>query len=206
MGTRLAVYCGSRGGRGTEYRELARSLGRELARRGLGLVYGGGDVGLMGEVADAVLAGEGEVIGVIPEHLVQAEVAHRTLTELHVVESMHVRKARMSDLVDGFIILPGGFGTLDEALEVLTWNQLGIIEKPVVFLDPSGFFAPLFTLFDRSVEEGFVAEAHRVLAQHARTVDEAIVLATSEPPATPVKWDARARSLDRGERLDRDPR
>jgi uncharacterized protein (TIGR00730 family) len=188
MGTRLAVYCGSNSGNGPEHRETAEALGRELAARGLGVVYGGGDVGLMGAVADAALASGGEVVGVIPEHLVRAEVAHLTLTELHIVDSMHARKALMADLVVGFIILPGGFGTLDEALEVLTWNQLGLIAKPVVFLDPLGFYEPLFTMFDRGVEAGFLRPAHRGLAHQARTIDDAIELALSTPPVLAHKW------------------
>jgi uncharacterized protein (TIGR00730 family) len=188
MGTRLAVYCGSNGGTGDVHRGVARELGAALVERGVGLVYGGGDVGLMGEVADAVLAGGGEVIGVIPTHLVRAEVAHRTLTELHVVESMHARKAMMCDLVDGFVVLPGGFGTLDEALEILTWNQLGLIAKPIVFLDQHDFFGPLFEMFDRAADAGFLRVAHRGLAQRARTVAEAIEMALASAPEIPHKW------------------
>lgn len=188
MATRVAVYCGSNGGHGDGHRAVARELGAGIAAAGLGLVYGGGDVGLMGEVADAVLANDGEVIGVIPEHLVRAEVAHRSLTELHVVGSMHARKALMADLAVGFVVLPGGFGTLDEALEVLTWNQLGLIAKPVVFLDPLDFYEPLFSMFDRAVDAGFVRPAHRVLPQRAVSVDDALRLAVSEAPEMPHKW------------------
>ena len=188
MGTRLGVYCGSNSGTDPAFVETARHLGVAMAHRGIALVYGGGKVGLMGAVADAVLEGGGEVIGVIPDHLVRAEVAHQGLTELEVVESMHVRKARMADLSDGFVALPGGFGTYDEVLEMLTWNQLGLVAKPVVFLDPEGFFEPLLAMFDKAVECGFVRPAHRMLAQRARTVDEAIALALAPVPETPHKW------------------
>lgn len=188
MATRLGVYCGSNAGSAPSYVETARHLGAALGHRSIGLVYGGGKVGLMGAVADAVLETGGEVIGVIPDHLVRAEVAHQGLTELEVVDSMHSRKARMADLADGFIALPGGFGTYDEVLEMLTWNQLGLVAKPVVFLDVDGFFDPLLQMFDRAVESGFVRSAHRMLAQKARTVDEAIALALAPVPETPHKW------------------
>jgi uncharacterized protein (TIGR00730 family) len=186
--TRLCVYCGSNSGSVPAFTEAAESLGATLARRGIGLVYGGGNVGLMGALADAVLAEGGEVIGVIPEHLERAEVAHHGVTRLEVVASMHERKARMSDLADGFIALPGGFGTLDELMEMLTWTQLGLQAKPTVLLDVEGFFGPLFVLFDQAVESGFVRPAHRMLAQRAVTVDEAVALALAPVPATPHKW------------------
>jgi len=125
---------------------------------------------------------------VITEQLVNAEVAHQGLTRLEVVDSMHDRKARLADLADGFIVLPGGFGTVDEFAEMLTWNQLGIVAKPVVLLDIDGFWGPLLTWMDRAVDEGFVRAAHRVLAQRAGSVDEAIALATSPVPRTPHKW------------------
>ena len=147
----------------------------------------------MGVVADAVLAAGGEVIGVITDHLVGAEIAHPALTALEVVDSMHERKARMAELSDGFVALPGGFGTLDETLEMLTWNQLGLLAKPVVFLDVAGFFAPLFDFFDRAVDAGFVRPAHRMLAQRARTVDEAIALAIAPAPRDAAQVD-RSRS------------
>lgn len=185
---RLCVYCGSNAGANPTFAEAAESLGATLARRGIGLVYGGGNVGLMGVLADAALAAGGEVIGVIPEHLERAEVAHHGVTRLEVVRSMHERKARMADLADGFIALPGGFGTLDELVEMLTWNQLGLQAKSTVLLDVEGFFAPLFALFDRAVEAGFVRPAHRLLAQRALTVDEAVTLALAPVPATPHKW------------------
>ena len=142
----------------------------------------------MGAVADAVLEHGGEVVGVITDQLVRAEIAHLDVTTLEVVDSMHERKARMAELADGFIALPGGFGTLDEALELLTWNQLGLIAKPVVFLDVDGYFAGLFDFFDRAVEANFIRGAHRMLAQRARTVDEAVAIATAPTPETPHKW------------------
>jgi uncharacterized protein (TIGR00730 family) len=186
--TRLCLYCGSNAGTHPAYADAARHLGTSLANREIGLVYGGGSVGLMGIAADAALAAGGIVIGVITEQLVNAEVAHRSLTELEVVGSMHERKARMSELADGFIVLPGGFGTVDEFAEMLTWNQLGITSKPVVLLDVEGFWDPLLTWMDGAVEGGFVRPAHRMLAQRARTVDEAIALATSPGPDVPHKW------------------
>lgn len=192
--TALCVYCGSNAGVDPGAAEAAAALGTAIANRGLHLVYGGGNVGLMGIVADAALDAGGEVIGVIPEHLQRAEVAHEGLTRLEIVGSMHERKARLADLADGFIAMPGGFGTLDEVVEMLTWNQLGLQAKPVVLLDVNGFFGPLFDLFDGLVEAGFLRPAHRLLAQRAYGVDEAVALALSPVPVTPHKW------------LDRDPR
>jgi uncharacterized protein (TIGR00730 family) len=182
------VFCGSNVGGSPEFIEHAQRLGSAIARRGLGLVYGGGHVGLMGAVADAVLAQGGEVVGVITEQLVRAEIAHGGLTSLEVVDSMHERKARMVELSAGFIALPGGFGTLDETLEILTWNQLGLVAKPVVFLDVEGYFGGLFEFFDRAVDAKFIRGAHRMLAQRARTVDEAVAIAIAPTPETPHKW------------------
>ncbi|CAB4363842.1 MAG: TIGR00730 family Rossman fold protein [Actinobacteria bacterium] len=186
--TRLCVYCGSNFGTAPEFATTARKLGTAMANRGIGLVYGGGSVGLMGAAADAAMAAGGEVIGVITEQLMSAEVAHQGLTTLEVVPSMHDRKARLEELADGFVVLPGGFGTVDEFAEMLTWNQLGIIAKPVVLLDVNGFWGPLLEWMDKAVESGFVRSAHRMLAQRARTVDEAIALATGPAPVTPHKW------------------
>ena len=185
---RVAVFCGSNVGRSSAFLEQAQQLGTILARRGLGLVYGGGHVGLMGAVADAVLAEGGEVVGVITEHLVGAEIAHGGLTSLEVVATMHERKARMAELAAGFIALPGGFGTLDETLELLTWNQLGLIAKPVVLLDIDGFFGPLFDFFDRAVVDRFMHQAHRRLAQRAETVEDAVGMAVGAVPGSPPKW------------------
>lgn len=192
----LCVYCGSNAGRDPAYTQAASALGAALASRGIRLVYGGGNVGLMGVLADAVLAGGGEVIGVIPEALQRAEVAHTGLTILEVVGTMHERKARMAALADGFIALPGGFGTFDEVIEMLTWTQLGFQERSVVFLDVDGFFEPLLTMFDRARDAGFVRPAHRMLAQRARGVDEAIALALAPAPATTHKWLDRDRVPD----------
>jgi hypothetical protein len=185
---RLCVYCGSNAGADPVFAELAAHLGTALARRQIGLVYGGGNVGLMGVLADAALAAGGEVVGVIPEQLLRAEIAHHGLTHLEVVGSMQERKNRMSELAEGFIALPGGFGTLDELTEMLTWTQLGLQAKPVVLLDARGFFQQLFAWFDAAVEAGFVRPAHRMLAQRAHDVDEAIALATGSVPVTPHKW------------------
>ncbi len=186
--TRLCVYCGSNFGTAPEFAATARKLGTAMANRGIGLVYGGGSVGLMGVAADAAMAAGGEVIGVITTQLTNAEVAHKGLTALEVVPSMHERKARLEALADGFVVLPGGFGTVDEFAEMLTWNQLGIVAKPVVLLDVNGFWGPLLEWMDKAVEAGFVRSAHRMLAQRARTVDEAIALATGPAPVTPHKW------------------
>jgi len=185
---RLCVYCGSNVGNSPAFTALAQQLGSALAHRGIGLVYGGGRVGLMGLVADAALAAGGEVIGVITEQLVGAEVAHTGLTRIEVTTSMHARKARLNELADGFLVLPGGFGTIDELAEVLTWNQLGIIAKPVVLVDVDGFWAPMFEWMERAVQAGFVRSSHRMLAQHAHGVDEAIAMATAPVPEIPHKW------------------
>jgi uncharacterized protein (TIGR00730 family) len=185
---RVCVFCGSNVGAPESYAVAARELGTGLATTGLGVVYGGGKVGLMGQLADAALEAGGEVIGVMPGYLVDREIAHPGLSRLEVTGSMHERKAMMAELASGFIALPGGFGTFEEVLEILTWNQLGLLSKPVVFLDVHGFYAPLLDFFDRSVEARFVRPDHRSLAQRAITVADAIGRATSTPPATPHKW------------------
>jgi uncharacterized protein (TIGR00730 family) len=156
---RVCVFCGASSGRRAVYADAARAFGATCARRGLGVVYGGGRVGVMGVVADAALAGRGEVVGVIPQELVDRELAHGGLTELHVVASLHERKALMADLSDGFVALPGGFGTLDELAEQLTWSQLGLHAKPVGLLDVDGFWRPLVALARHMVDEGYVREA-----------------------------------------------
>jgi len=158
---RICVYCGSSPGRSPAYAEAARRLGAEIARRGLGLVYGGASVGVMGVVADAVLERGGEVIGVLPHFFADKEVAHPGLDELLVVDSMHERKARMAELSDGFIALPGGWGTLEEIFEVLTWAQLGLHEKPCGLLDVDGYFDDLYRFLERAVTEGFVRDEYR---------------------------------------------
>jgi uncharacterized protein (TIGR00730 family) len=157
------VFCGSSPGGRPEYADAARQMGQALADAGLGLVYGGGRVGLMGIVADAVMQAGGEVIGVIPEALMRREVGHASLTELRVVGSMHERKAMMADLSDGFIAMPGGYGTFEEFCEVITWSQLGIHPKPCGLLNVAGYYAPLLAMFDHAVDEGFVRPQHREL-------------------------------------------
>jgi uncharacterized protein (TIGR00730 family) len=187
--SRVCVFCGSNFGASPAYADAARALASALVAGGHSLVYGGGDVGLMREVADAVLAGGGEVVGVMPRHLVDREIAHRRLTRLEITDSMHSRKARMAELADGFVALPGGFGTFEEIVEVLTWNQLGLLAAPVVFLDVQGFFEPLLAMFDQAVAAGFVRAEHRALASATSDPWEAVRLATA-PATVPVvhKW------------------
>jgi hypothetical protein len=160
---RLCVFCASSDGRRTAYADAARAMATALVDRGIGLVYGGGSVGLMGVLADAVLAGGGEVIGVLPRGLARKEYAHPGLTELHLVGSMHERKALMASLADGFVALPGGLGTLEEIFEVLTWAQLGIHQKPVGLVDVEGYWAGLLGLLRHAVEEGFVRPEYAAL-------------------------------------------
>ncbi|MBS7456299.1 TIGR00730 family Rossman fold protein [Coralloluteibacterium stylophorae] len=157
----VCVYCGSNSGRLPVYADRARAFGRALAGRGLELVYGGGRVGLMGTVADAVLADGGRAFGVIPRQLVEAEVAHSGLTELVVVETMHQRKTRMFERAQGFVALPGGFGTMEEIFEVLTWTQLGMHARPCAFLDVAGYYGHLEAMLDHMVAEGFLRAAQR---------------------------------------------
>lgn len=185
---RLCVYCGSNAGVAPAFRDAAHGLGEAMARRGITLVYGGGRVGLMGVMADSAIAAGGEVIGVITDQLVSAEVAHRGLSALEVVPDMHQRKARFEQLSDGFIALPGGFGTLEEVIELLTWNQLGLVRKPVVLLDVERYWGSLFDWMDQAVDSGFVRRSHRMLAQRAHTIDEALALAVAPAPETPNKW------------------
>lgn len=158
---RLAIYCGSATPADPLYIDTARAVGTALAERGIGVVYGGGRLGLMGAVADAVLAAGGEVIGVIPEALVGSEVAHRGCTELHVVPGMHERKRMFTDLSDGFVTLPGGVGTMDELWEAISWAQLGYHEKPVGLLNVGGFYDDLIEFNAKMVETGFIREAHK---------------------------------------------
>ena len=181
---RLCVFCGSSAGVRPGYADSARALATELVRRGIGLVYGGGSVGLMGAVADAVLDGGGEVIGVIPGPLASRELAHPNLTELRVVGSMHERKATMAALADGFVALPGGLGTLEETLEILTWSQLGIHRKPVGVLNVEGYYDGLLRFLAHAVREGFVREEHVALVLFADTAAELLDrVAAWQPPA-----------------------
>jgi uncharacterized protein (TIGR00730 family) len=160
---RLCVFCGSSRGNAPQYIEAARSLGRLLAARRVGLVYGGSNAGLMGALADSVLEGGGHVTGVIPRGLVEREVAHRGLNDLRVVETMHERKALMADLADAFAALPGGFGTYDELCEIVTWAQIGIHRKPIGLLNTLGYWDPFLSLVSHAVEAGFVRDSHRDL-------------------------------------------
>ena len=183
---RICVFCGSQVGTNPLYRQAAQELGHLLVQRGYGLVYGGGHVGLMGVIADAVLQGGGEVIGVIPEAMVARELAHRGVTQLYVVASMHERKARMAELAEAFIALPGGYGTLEEFFEVVTWAQLGIHRKPIGLLNVAGYFDALATLVEHTITEGFIRPEHRqlvVLAEHPHALLETLTHHTV--PATP---------------------
>lgn len=169
---RLCVFCGSAVGKNPVYRNAARRLGELLAARNIGLVFGGGHIGLMGVVADAVLASGGEVIGVIPKGLRDRELAHAEVTHMHVVDSMHERKALMADLSDAFAALPGGMGTADELCEILTWAQLKIHAKPIAVLNVNAYFDGLLRWIDFMVGEGFVKEKHRPLLLEAKTEQE----------------------------------
>jgi uncharacterized protein (TIGR00730 family) len=186
---RLCVFCGSSAGHRAIFAEHTHRLGAALAARRLGLVYGGGHIGLMGILADAVLRAGGEVIGVIPQALVDEELAHKGLTQLRVVTSMHQRKALMAELSDGFVALPGGFGTGDELFEVLTWTQLGLHAKPIGLLNVTGYFDPLLAWLDHMVCEGFVRPVHRRLLLEANEPERLIDLLFQPRPAhdTP-KW------------------
>jgi uncharacterized protein (TIGR00730 family) len=167
----LCVFCGSNFGNKPVYRETAAALGRKLAHLGVKLVYGGGNVGLMGVIADASLEAGGEVVGIIPQALVDREVAHAGLTELIVVQSMHERKARMADAADAFLALPGGYGTFEEFCEVLTWSQLGLHAKPCGLLNVDAFYDPLLALFDRAVQDRFLRPEHRALVMADTNAD-----------------------------------
>ncbi len=189
---RLCVFCGSNVGTRDVYGQAARALGNEMARREIGLVYGGGKVGLMGVLADAILDAKGEALGVIPDHLMLKEVEHRGLTELRVVGTMHERKALMADLADGFIALPGGFGTYDEFCEIVTWAQLGLHQKPCGILNVAGFFDPLLAMFDHATQEGFIRPDHRAMLRVSSDVNT--LLDEMETYRAPIveKWLTRS--------------
>ncbi|WP_037336060.1 TIGR00730 family Rossman fold protein [Saccharomonospora piscinae] len=185
---RICVFCGSSSGADPGYAAEAAAVGRLLAERGIGVVYGGGQVGLMGVVADAALEAGGEVTGVIPKHLMREEIAHHHLTELHVVDDMHERKATMARLSDGFLALPGGAGTLEELFEVWTWAQLGLHAKPVGMLDVRGYYTKLAEFLDHMVGEGFLNLPSRDLVTVSPD-PEALLTAFAEHSYTPVdKW------------------
>lgn len=167
MNKRVGVFCGRKSGERPEFEQAAAELGAGLARRGWGLVYGGANIGMMGTIANTVLAAGGEAIGVIPEPLVKKEVAHRGLSQLHVVPTLVDRKSKMIELADGFVVLPGGYGTLDELFEVLTLRQIGVLQKPVALVNTCGFFDPLLTFVQRASDSGFVLDEHVALLTHA---------------------------------------
>lgn len=189
---RLCVFCGSSSGTNPAYAEAATAMGTLLAKRGIGLVYGGGNVGLMGTIAEAVMAGGGEVIGVIPQALADREIAHIGITDLRVVDSMHTRKAMMADLSDGFIAMPGGVGTFEEFFEAVTWTQLGVHRKPCGLLNVAGFYTPLAVFIDQAVSEGFIKPVHRaviVVDDHPeRLLDSLSAIVLPDVP----KWIGRA--------------
>ena len=185
---RVCVFCGSSPGRDPRYAEAARALARGLVSRGIGIVFGGGSIGLMGVLADQALAGGGSVVGVIPHGLAARELAHRGVADLRVVATMHARKALMAELADGFVALPGGIGTFEELLEIATWGQLGIHRKPIGILNVAGYYDPLVALVDHAVAEGFVSGANRGLLDvdddPVRLLDR---MAAREPPPA-LSW------------------
>ncbi len=184
----LCVFCGSSEGTDPVYKSAAQAMGRMLVRRGVGLVYGGGSVGLMGVLADTVLAGGGEVTGVIPTALATKEVQHTGLTHTHVVDNMHRRKALMNELSDGFVAMPGGYGTLEELFEVVTWAQLGLHRKPIGLLNVVGYFDGLLGCIDSAVGEGFIKPEHRKLMVSGSEPDALLdALARHQPPDV-EKW------------------
>lgn len=185
---RICVFCGSSAGSPPEYRACAEELGAELIRRNIGLVYGGGSLGLMGAVADSVLKAGGEAIGVIPEHLMAREIGRKNLTKLHIVRSMHERKALMADLSDAFIALPGGFGTLEEFFEVLTWSQLGLHAKPCGVVNVLDYYTPLLAMLDHAVDERFLKAQNRALVLARETPTELLQALEGWLPVRVEKW------------------
>ena len=191
---RVCVFCGSSAGTDPIYAEQGRALGHVLVRHQLGLVYGGGNIGLMGVIADAVLEAGGEVVGVIPQALVDKELAHHGVTKLHVVGSMHKRKAMMADMSDAFIALPGGFGTLDEFCEILTWAQLGLHAKPCGLLNVQGFYDPFLAQLDAAVSAGFLRASHRQLITVETSPEKLLSRLLAAHPAPEHKWIDRDQS------------
>lgn len=183
---RLAVYCGSASPADPRYLELASEVGRTLAERGIGVVYGGGKLGLMGALADAALAAGGEVIGVIPEALVNSEVAHRGCTELHIVSGMHDRKLAFTQLSDGFLTIPGGVGTMDELWEAVSWAQLGYHQKPVGLLNAFGFYDHLLAFNRHMIEVGFIRPAHQGIIIAETELDLLLTRMAAHEPHTPI--------------------
>lgn len=185
---RICVYCGSSSGKSPEYIESAHALAEALVERGIGLVYGGASVGIMGAIADTVLDHGGEVIGVIPQSLVEKEVSHHGLTELKVVASMHERKAAMAEISDGFIALPGGLGTLEELFEMLTWSQLGFHQKPCGILNVKQYFDHLRLFLDHAVEQQFVKDVHRNMLLVEQNPSKLLTLMADYRPLAVGKW------------------
>jgi uncharacterized protein (TIGR00730 family) len=191
---RICVFCGSSSGIHPRYAEAARTLGSALVRRGIGLVYGGGNVGLMGIIADAVMDAGGEVIGVIPEALVERELAHNDVTQMIVVRSMHERKAKMAELSNGFVAMPGGYGTFEEFCEIITWAQLGLHRKPCGILNVNGYYDPLMKLFDHAVAEGFLRSANRQLVLEESDPERLLTTMATFKPQHTEKWISRDES------------
>ena len=191
----ICVFCGSAVGARAEYAAAAGEVGRAMAERGYGMVFGGGSVGLMGVAADAALAAGGEVVGVIPDVIVDREIGHSGVTELRVVRTMHERKAAMADSADAFIALPGGFGTMDEFMEIVTWAQLGIHSKPCVMVNVAGYYDALLRFMDVAVEEGFIRAENRALVRVARDAAEALAIVE-------CAWGVREEVPPHDERLD----
>lgn len=185
---RICVFCGSNKGVRPIYVTAAQAMAQAMVKRNIGLVYGGGNIGLMGVIADEMLAQGGEVIGVIPRSLVQREVAHHHLTQQHIVNTMHERKALMAELSDGFIAMPGGMGTFDEFCEILTWAQLGIHQKPCGVLNVENYFTPLLTMFDHAVAEGFLHASHRALVLEADAPESLLDAFAGFQPQYVQKW------------------
>lgn len=190
---RICVFCGSSHGNRPEFTEAAKTLGQLLANEGYGLVYGGGNVGLMGVVADAALAQGGEVIGVIPDFLDKREVGHRQLSQLHVVSTMHERKALMEKLSDGFIALPGGIGTFEELFEILTWAQLGVHRKPVGLLDVAGYYVPLKSMMDQAVSAGFLKQETSNLLMKSDSPKSLLMAMQGFVPGEATTWSQQVR-------------
>jgi uncharacterized protein (TIGR00730 family) len=190
----VCVFCGSSPGANVQYAAVTKQLGGILARRGLSLVYGGGNVGLMGVLADAVMNDGGHVIGVIPQSLVDLEVAHTGLPDLRVVDSMHERKALMADLADGFVALPGGIGTLEEFCEILTWAQLGLHQKPCGLINLAGYFNHLLAFLDHSVSERFLRSEHRSMVLVAADPETLLDHLDAYQPPLLAKWIDRSSS------------
>jgi cytokinin riboside 5'-monophosphate phosphoribohydrolase len=173
---RICVYCGSSPGKNPKILSTAEEFGKILAEKGAELVYGGSSLGVMGTLADSVMKNGGRVTGVIPENLFSKEVAHTGISELITVKDMHERKSTMADLADAFVAMPGGFGTMEELFEIITWNQIGIIHKPITLLNIDGFYDPLLFMLDKAAAAGFIKEKNRAILQEARTADECIEL------------------------------